>query len=59
MGRESAAAAEAELLFLEFVFLVILAMMLFLSAALLLPSRGEDEQFGLRRYFKLMGDTRF
>jgi hypothetical protein len=41
--------------FLQFVFLVMLTMMLFVSAALLLPSRGEDEQPGLRGYFELDG----
>lgn len=41
--------------FPEFVFLVLLTMMLFLSAALLLPSRGEDEQLGLREYYEMDG----
>lgn len=41
--------------FLEFVFLVLLTMMLFLAAALVLPSRSEDEQHGLRRYYELDG----
>jgi hypothetical protein len=41
--------------FPEFVFLVLLTMMLFLSAALVLPSRSEDEQLGLRRYYELDG----
>lgn len=41
--------------FLEFVFLVLLTMMLFLSAALLLPSRSEDEQHGLRSYYEMDG----
>jgi len=41
--------------FLEFVFLVLLTMMLFLSAALLLPSRSEDEQICLRKYYEMDG----
>lgn len=41
--------------FPEFVFLVLLTMMLFLSAALMLPSRSEDEQFGLRLYYEQDG----
>lgn len=41
--------------FHEFVFLVLLTLMLFLAAALLLPSRIEDEQSGLRRYFEADG----
>ncbi len=39
----------------EFVFLVLLTLMLFLSAALLLPSRSEDEKDGLRLYFEKDG----
>ncbi len=39
----------------EFVFLVLLTLMLFLSAALLLPSRSEDEKDGLRAYFEKDG----
>lgn len=38
--------------FLEFLLLVLLALSLFVSAALLLPSRSEDEQNGLRIYFE-------
>jgi hypothetical protein len=38
--------------FLEFLLLVLLALSLFISAALLLPSRSEDEQNGLRVYFE-------
>jgi hypothetical protein len=41
--------------FLDFVFLVILTMMLFLASALLLPSRPEDEEAGLRVYFEQDG----
>jgi hypothetical protein len=41
--------------FPEFIFLVLLTLMLFLSAALLLPSRSEDEQDGLRLYFERDG----
>lgn len=41
--------------FQEFIFLVLLTLMLFLSAALLLPSRSEDEQGGLRLYFERDG----
>ncbi|MDI7863496.1 hypothetical protein MRS76_16190 [Rhizobiaceae bacterium n13] len=41
--------------FQEFIFLVLLTLMLFLSAALLLPSRSEDEQEGLRIYFEQDG----
>ncbi|GLK79240.1 hypothetical protein [Methylopila turkensis] len=33
----------------------LLTMMLFLSAALLLPSRSEDEQLGLRQYYETNG----
>ncbi|KQS71700.1 hypothetical protein ASG39_20815 [Rhizobium sp. Leaf371] len=36
----------------EFLFLVLMTLMLFLTAALLLPSRGEDEARGLRVYFE-------
>lgn len=43
--------------FPEFAFLVLLTLMLFLSTALLLPSRGEDERDGLRSYFE--DDGRF
>jgi hypothetical protein len=39
----------------EFIFLVLLTLMLFLTAALLLPSRGEDEAKGLRVYFEQDG----
>lgn len=41
--------------FLEFLLLVLLALSLFVSAALLLPSRIEDEQNGLRIYFEQDG----
>lgn len=41
--------------FQEFIFLVLLTLMLFLSAALLLPSRSEDEEGGLRQYFERDG----
>jgi len=41
--------------FQEFIFLVLLTLTLFLSAALLLPSRSEDEQEGLRIYFEQDG----
>lgn len=38
--------------FLEFLLLVLLAFSLFVAAALLLPSRIEDEKNGLRTYFE-------
>ncbi|UGY10193.1 hypothetical protein [Phyllobacterium pellucidum] len=38
--------------FPDFTFLVLLTLMLFLSAALMLPSRSEDEKNGLRAYFE-------
>jgi uncharacterized membrane protein len=41
--------------FSEFLLLVLLALSLFVSAALLLPSRSEDEQNGLRIYFEQDG----
>lgn len=41
--------------FLEFLLLVLLALSLFVSSALLLPSRSEDEQNGLRVYFEQDG----
>jgi hypothetical protein len=41
--------------FLEFLLLVLLALSLFVCAALLLPSRSEDEQNGLRLYFEQDG----
>lgn len=41
--------------FLEFLLLVLLALSLFVTAALLLPSRSEDEQYGLRVYFEQDG----
>ena len=41
--------------FPEFLLLVLLALSLFLSAALLLPSRSEDEHQGLRVYFEQDG----
>jgi len=39
----------------DFIFLVLMTLMLFLTAALLLPSRGEDEAKGLRVYFEQDG----
>jgi len=39
----------------EFIFLVLTTLMLFLTAALLLPSRCEDEAQGLRVYFEQDG----
>lgn len=41
--------------FAQFVFLALMPLMLFLSAALLLPSRPEDEAEGLRRHFERDG----
>lgn len=41
--------------FPEFIFLVLLTLMLFLSAALLLPSRSEDEMRDLRSYYESDG----
>jgi hypothetical protein len=41
--------------FQEFIFLVLLTLTLFLSAALLLPSRSEDEEGSLRLYFERDG----
>jgi hypothetical protein len=41
--------------FIDFVCLVTLTLMLFLAAALLLPSRPEDEGMGLRAYFESEG----
>jgi hypothetical protein len=41
--------------FAQFIFFVILTLMLFLSAALILPSRAEDEAGGLRCYFERDG----
>lgn len=41
--------------FPEFIFLVLLTLTLFISAALLLPSRSEDEREGLRAYFEQDG----
>lgn len=41
--------------FSEFLLLVLLALSLFVSAALVLPSRSEDEQNGLRLYFEQDG----
>ncbi len=43
--------------FLHFVFFVVMTFFLFLSTALLLPSRPEDELEGLRAYFD--GDGRY
>ena len=41
--------------FTDFVFLVLLTLMLFLASALLLPSRTEDETVGLRNHFETDG----
>ncbi|WP_205908944.1 hypothetical protein [Metarhizobium album] len=41
--------------FSEFIFLVLMTLTLFLTAALLLPSRSEDEAQGLRVYFERDG----
>ncbi|MBP1849841.1 hypothetical protein [Rhizobium halophytocola] len=41
--------------FSEFIFLVLMTLMLFVTAALILPSRGEDEDQGLRVYFEQDG----
>ncbi|KJK08153.1 hypothetical protein [Pseudomonas tussilaginis] len=41
--------------FSEFLLLVLLALSLFVSSALLLPNRSEDEQSGLRIYFEQDG----
>lgn len=41
--------------FSEFIFLVLMTLTLFLTAALLLPSRSEDESQGLRAYFERDG----
>lgn len=41
--------------FQEFIFLVMLTLTLFVAAALLLPSRSEDEKVGLRDYFERDG----
>ena len=41
--------------FADFIFLVMLTFMLFLTSALLLPSRAEDETDGLWRYFQQDG----
>lgn len=41
--------------FLDFVYLVVTTMMLFLAAALLLPSRAEDEQASLQTFFEQEG----
>ncbi len=41
--------------FSEFIFLVLTTLMLFVTAALILPSRGEDEDQGLRLYFEQDG----
>lgn len=46
---------KATFTFSEFILLVLLALSLFLTAALLLPSRSEDEQNGLRIYFEQDG----
>lgn len=41
--------------FSEFIFLVLMTLMLFVTAALILPSRAEDEAQGLRVYFEKDG----
>ena len=41
--------------FADFIFLVSLTLMLFLAAVLLLPTRAEDEKYGLRPYFEQDG----
>jgi hypothetical protein len=41
--------------FSDFLFLVSMTLMLFVTAALLLPSRSEDEREGLRAYFETDG----
>lgn len=41
--------------FADFIFLVMLTMMLFLAAALILPNRPEDEKDGLRAHFERDG----
>jgi hypothetical protein len=41
--------------FLDFVFLVVLTLMLYLSAALMLPNRNDDEKEELRVYFEKDG----
>lgn len=41
--------------FSQFVFFVLLTLMLFLSAALILPNRAEDEADGMQRYFERDG----
>jgi hypothetical protein len=46
-----------EFSFLDFVSLVVLTLMLFVASALLLPSRPEDEEGGLRAYFE--GEGRY
>ena len=48
-------AIRQEFTFGDFIFLVVLTLTLFLAAALLLPSRSEDEAGGLRRYFERDG----
>jgi hypothetical protein len=48
-------AIEETFSFLEFLLLVLLTLMLFVTAALLLPSRSEDERDGLRIYFEQDG----
>lgn len=46
---------KASYTFVEFLLLVFLALSLFVSAALVLPSRSEDEHNGLRIYFEQDG----
>jgi hypothetical protein len=41
--------------FLDFIYLVVMTMMLFMAAALLLPSRAEDEQASMRTFFEREG----
>lgn len=43
--------------FPDFIFLVLLTLMLFLSAALMLPSRSEDEKTGCASILNMTGDT--
>lgn len=45
----------SEYSFIDFLFMVLMTLMLFLASALLLPSRSEDEAQGLRAYFEADG----
>lgn len=49
------ASVQQSFTFADFIFLVMLTLLLFLAAALLLPSRTEDEKAGLRVYFEQDG----